>query len=153
MKYFYAVVHCNSKKTAQTIYDEYNHFEFEQSNIRLLLSFIADELVFPQEPKEVSTELPADYEFKYMHDLNASALAQTKVKMTWDLADPKRVQKFKEIMDKSDVDEDEYREFLASSEEDEDRDKVEEYRQKLLGALTETGDISQVFRTKDLVQD
>lgn len=47
MKYFYAVVHCNNKKTALKLYEEYNGFEFEMSNIRLNLSFIADDLTFP----------------------------------------------------------------------------------------------------------
>lgn len=47
MKYFYAVIHCNNKKTAKQIYDEYNNFEFEMSNLRLNLSFIDDELTFP----------------------------------------------------------------------------------------------------------
>jgi hypothetical protein len=47
MKYFYAVIHCNNKKTANKIYEEYNGFEFEMSNIKLTLSFIADDLTFP----------------------------------------------------------------------------------------------------------
>lgn len=48
MRYFYAVIHCNNKKTAKKIFDEYNNFEFELSNLRLNLAFIDDELVFPQ---------------------------------------------------------------------------------------------------------
>lgn len=52
MKYYYAVIHCNSKETAQKIYAEYNNFEFELTNIRLSLSFIADDLKFPQKLKE-----------------------------------------------------------------------------------------------------
>ena len=47
MKYFYAVIYCSSKKTAQKIYNEYNGFEFELSNLKLNLSFIDDELKFP----------------------------------------------------------------------------------------------------------
>jgi hypothetical protein len=47
MKYFYAVIHCNTEETARKLYDEYNDYEFELSNIRLNLSFIADDLVFP----------------------------------------------------------------------------------------------------------
>jgi len=48
MKYFYAVIHCNNKKTANKLYEEYNGFEFEMSNIRLNMSYIADDLSFPQ---------------------------------------------------------------------------------------------------------
>ena len=46
MKYYYAVVHCNKSSTAKFLYDEYNGFEFENSNIRLNMSFIPDDLVF-----------------------------------------------------------------------------------------------------------
>lgn len=64
--------------------------------------------------------------------------------------------------DGSDIDEEEYREFLASASEDEadmenednDQDKIEEYRKKLLGVLsTTTGDISEVYRKRDLQND
>lgn len=47
MRYFYAVIHCNTKETAEKIYNEYNNYDFELSNIRLALSFISDELKFP----------------------------------------------------------------------------------------------------------
>lgn len=46
MKYYYAVIHCNTKQTAIFLYDEYNGFEFENTNIRLNMSFIPDEIVF-----------------------------------------------------------------------------------------------------------
>lgn len=82
---------------------------------------------------------------------------------TWDQTDPKRIQKFQKLMEKgdleSDIDEEEYREFLASASEDEadlenedrDQNKIEEYRKRLLGALNSTsGDISEVYRQRDL---
>jgi hypothetical protein len=47
MKYFYAVVYCNSVKTAKRIFKEYNGYELELTNIKLSLSFVADSLVFP----------------------------------------------------------------------------------------------------------
>lgn len=47
MKYFYAVIYFNSSETAERIYNEYNDYEFEMSNIRLNLSFVADDLKFP----------------------------------------------------------------------------------------------------------
>jgi hypothetical protein len=89
MKYFYAVIYCSSKKTAQKLYDEYNGFEFELSNLKLNLSFIADDLKFPQKVKEVATEVPAGYQFRGAHSLT-KALNHTNVKMTWDQDDPKR---------------------------------------------------------------
>ena len=44
MKYYYAIVYCNSPATAKFLYDEYNGFEFENSNILLNMSFVPDDL-------------------------------------------------------------------------------------------------------------
>lgn len=93
MKYFYAVIYCNARKTALKIFEEYNNYEFELSNIRLTLSFIDDELTFPQKPKEKASEVPPDYEFRSAQTLN-KALNHTSVRLTWDQTDPKRMQKF-----------------------------------------------------------
>lgn len=84
----------------------------------------------------------------------------TQVKLTWDETDPKRLRKFQTIMeqDPDEVDEEVYREFLASGSEsedapeDENRDKIEEYRQKLLGALSENK-TDDMHKSRDLQQD
>jgi hypothetical protein len=47
MKYYYAVVMCDRKKTANKIYSEYNGFELELTNLKLTLAFIPDEMEFP----------------------------------------------------------------------------------------------------------
>ena len=62
-----------------------------------------------------------------------------------------------QIMEKAESDDDDderYKEFLASASEDEEdgkpsRDKIEEYRQKLLGALS-GGDGDDTYRKRDL---
>ena len=46
MKYYYAVVHCDSSKTAIFLYDEYNGYEFEDTHIQLNMSIIPDEIKF-----------------------------------------------------------------------------------------------------------
>ena len=156
MKYFYAVIHCNTKKTAKKIYEEYNGFEFELSNTRLNLSFISDSLTFPQKPKEAATEVPPDYEFKAINNLN-KALNHTKVKLTWEQTDPKRQQKLEKISKKGNLEDEEFREFVAETSEEEEEDdeddeknlnKIEEYRNKLLGALK--GSDGDIFRKRDL---
>jgi hypothetical protein len=73
--------------------------------------------------------------------------------LTWDETDPKRLRKFQKIMtegtNRDDLDEDAYREFLAShseseaEEEERDQDQIEEYRRKLLGALSSSNDNNQ----------
>lgn len=47
MKYYYAVITCDKRKTASKIYREYNGFELELTNLKLQLSFVPDELEFP----------------------------------------------------------------------------------------------------------
>ena len=65
MKYYYAVIHCNSKQTAIFLYDEYNGFEFENTNVRLNMSFIPDDIKFEQPVKEEASSIPANYEFTF----------------------------------------------------------------------------------------
>lgn len=65
MKYYYAVVHCNTPKTAMHLYDEYNAYEFENTTMRLHLSLIPDDIKFTQEIKDQATEIPPGYEFDF----------------------------------------------------------------------------------------
>ena len=46
MRYYYAIVHCNNSKTACALYDEYNGFEFENSNLRLMMSLVPNDVEF-----------------------------------------------------------------------------------------------------------
>lgn len=73
------------------------------------------------------------------------------MRLTWDETDPKRLRKFQKIMadaaNRDDVDDDAYKEFLASHTESEaseaeemDKVKIEEYRRKLLGGLSTSND-------------
>ena len=162
MRYFYGVVHFNSVVTAERIYNEYNDYEFELSNIRLNLSFIPEDLTFPQAARETAKEVPPEYEFKANSALNR-ALNHTSVKLTWDETDPKRLRKFQKIMDANpdDLSDGDYKEFLASGTEDEadsqiegdrmDRDQIEDYRRKLLGALSDNK-VDDPFRKRALQQ-
>ena len=91
MKYYYAVVYCNTPTTAKFLYDEYNGFEFENSNILLNMSFIPDEIKFTQELKDSADEVPDNYEFNFDQQKKLNrALGHSKVKLTWDQTDAKR---------------------------------------------------------------
>ena len=43
----------------------------------------------------------------------------TKVKLTWDQTDPKRADKFLKILEKAEINEDDYKDFLGGSSEEE----------------------------------
>lgn len=94
MRYYYAVAYCDARKTARRILDEFNGFELELTNIRLNLSIVPDELVFPQKLKEEAFEVPADYNFD--GSKISRALNHSTVKLTWDQTDPKRSMKLQQ---------------------------------------------------------
>lgn len=82
MNYFYAVVYCNSRKTAAKIIAENQDVEFELTNIRLQLYIVDDSLEFPYEPKQVSSSIPDNYTFD--SSKISRALNHSSVKLSWD---------------------------------------------------------------------
>ena len=88
MKYFYAIVDCDSKKTANSIVGEYDKFEFELTNMRLSLSLVPDETKFEQDAKDECEDMPLNYQFQA--GKISRALNHSTVKLTWDQADPKK---------------------------------------------------------------
>ena len=84
MMYYYAVVHCNSAATANYLYDEYNGFEFENTNIRLNMAIVPDDVVFEQKLKEKATDVPTGYEFDFSSMSVNRAVGHTQVNLTWE---------------------------------------------------------------------
>lgn len=82
MKYFYAVVVCDRRKTASKILDEYNGFELELTNLRLTLSIVPDSMIFPQQLKEEASEMPVNYNFNA--GKISRALNHSTVRLSWD---------------------------------------------------------------------
>lgn len=144
MKYYYAIVTCNSKQTAIYLYDEYNGFEFENTNLKLHMSFVPDDMVFSQKVKEEATKVPMNYEFSFLQNTYNRALGHSKVKLTWDQADPVRAKKLQQGFKNLDPNDSEaerefYKDFIASGSSDNQSEKseqdIEEYRKKLLSGL------------------
>lgn len=82
MRYFYAIITCDKRSTAASIYSEYNGFEVELTSVKLNLSFVAKDQEFPQKVKEICTEEPVAYNFDPSHI--SRALNHSTVKLTWD---------------------------------------------------------------------
>lgn len=127
LKYYYAVMECNSAATAEVLYEECDGTEFELSGNVLDLRYIPDDMEFDQEPHSVATELPASGLYK-APEFSTTALHQTNVKLTWDETDPGRQRTTMRKFKKEDLLEMDFKAYLASSSDEDEPEKREETR-------------------------
>ncbi|KAK4337185.1 hypothetical protein RND71_044011 [Anisodus tanguticus] len=156
LKYYYAVVCFDSVKTAVSIYEQLDGFEYLNSSIRLDLRFIPDDMEFEDECRDECTALP-DLNFYKAPEFINTALQQTKVRLTWeednhDLS-KKLLKSFEDIEKNKDIDY--LDEYLASDteseldsisegyESDDNNDKVEKYRNLLKNIEEEENKINK----------
>ena len=126
LKYYYAVVYCDSVETASLLYNECDGLEIERTQSFIDMRFIPDELKeFPYPPKEVCDHMPANKEYTQEFKPN-SALQDTKVKLTWDQGDPKREDLLYRAFHKEGFNEDDINELLVSSDSEEDSEVINE---------------------------
>ncbi|KAI7889350.1 uncharacterized protein EV154DRAFT_424050, partial [Mucor mucedo] len=134
LKYYYAVIECDSPQTAKVIYKTCDNTEYESSANFFDLRYIPEDMTFDDAPKEIATEAPEGYTpTKYKTD----ALQRTKVSLTWDEDDVDRFQVTRREFTQDDIKGLDFDAYLASSDEDEeeeeDVDALREKYRKLLG--------------------
>nr|XP_040042780.1 ESF1 homolog isoform X2 [Gasterosteus aculeatus aculeatus] len=118
LKYFYAVVECDSADTAAKIYEECDGFEYESSCSVLDLRFIPAGETFEDEPRDVATDVNLS---AYTPKLfTAAATATSKVQLTWDETDNDRVTALNRKFDKDELLAMDFKAYLASSSEEEE---------------------------------
>ncbi|KAA8532015.1 hypothetical protein F0562_006843 [Nyssa sinensis] len=100
LRYYYAVVECDSIATADYLYKICDGVEFERSSNKLDLRFIPDSMEFKHPPRDVATGAPTNYEGL---DFHTRALQHSNINLT--LAEL------------------ELKEFLASDESETDEDE------------------------------
>ncbi|XP_077172263.1 ESF1 homolog isoform X2 [Paroedura picta] len=126
LKYFYAVVECDSAETANKIYEECDGLEFESSCSFVDLRFIPDDVTFDGEPKEVASETDgAPYKPKFF---TSAAVATSKVDITWDETDHERVTSLSRTFRKDQLLDMDFQAYLASSSEEEEEEQEEGVR-------------------------
>ncbi|KAL8473905.1 hypothetical protein ACS0TY_030679 [Phlomoides rotata] len=125
LRYYYAVVECDSIATADYLYKTCDGVEFERSANKLDLRFIPDSMEFKHQPRDVATEAPADYEGL---DFQTRALQHSNIHLTWDDDEPQRAKTLKRKLNDGQIAELELKEFLASddSESDDSDNEVED---------------------------
>ncbi|KAM9792230.1 ESF1 homolog [Neosynchiropus ocellatus] len=123
LKYFYAVVECDSPGTAAQIYQECDGYEYESSCSVLDLRFIADDVTFDEQPKDEASDVNlAAYTPKLF---TSSASATSKVELTWDETDHDRLTALNRKFNQAELLDMDFKAYLASSSsEDEAEEEV-----------------------------
>ncbi|GLV37118.1 uncharacterized protein CBL_02052 [Carabus blaptoides fortunei] len=121
LKYYYAVVVCDTPETANKIYTECDGLEYESSATKIDLRFVPDGTEFENEPKEICGKMPEKYQPRFF---TTTALQQAKVELTWDETNPERLEIAKKLSDGKvdDVTETDLQAYLASSSGEENED-------------------------------
>ncbi|XP_037752038.1 ESF1 homolog isoform X3 [Chelonia mydas] len=123
LKYFYAVVECDSPETANKIYEECDGLEFESSCSFVDLRFIPDDVTFDDEPKDIASEVDgAAYKPKYF---TSAAMGTSKVDITWDETDHERITSLHRNFKKDELLDMGFQAYLASSSEEEEEQQAE----------------------------
>ncbi|XP_054239507.1 ESF1 homolog [Indicator indicator] len=118
LKYYYAVVECDSPETANKIYEECDGLEFESSCSFIDLRFIPDNVTFDDKPKDEASEVNiAAYKPKYF---TSAAMGTSKVDITWDETDHERVTSLNRTFNKEELLDMDFQAYLASSSEEEE---------------------------------
>ncbi|XBH60966.1 hypothetical protein VPH35_115483 [Triticum aestivum] len=115
LRYYYAVVECDTVATADHLYTTLDGTEFLKTANVFHLQFIDDSREFKYPACDVATEAPLSYKAP---DFETPALQRTKVKSTWDDDEPERKilrQKFKHEFDG-------YGKYIASGDSASDDD-------------------------------
>ncbi|KAL6040798.1 hypothetical protein STEG23_037427, partial [Scotinomys teguina] len=121
LKYYYAVVECDSPETASKIYEDCDGLEFESSCSFIDLRFIPDDITFDDEPKDVASEVDLTaYKPKYF---TSAAMGTSTVEITWDETDHERITTLNRKFKKEELLDMDFQAYLASSSEDEEEEE------------------------------
>ncbi|KAJ4964622.1 hypothetical protein NE237_016471 [Protea cynaroides] len=123
LRYYYAVVECDSSATADYLYKACDGVEFERSSNVLDLRFIPDSMEFKHPPREIATQPPTNYEGL---DFHSRALQHSNIHLTWDEDEPQRVKTLNQKFNADQLAELELKEFLASDDGESDDDENDE---------------------------
>ena len=138
LKYYFALVECDSRETAAAIYAKCDGLEFEKSANVLDLRYVPEEVQFEEaDMREYCDKLPLPGEYRGKPMMVTQALHNTKTKITWDGDDVERRQALKPVPTKRkgqmDWKEADLAAYLASASSEDDEGDVEEYKRRLLG--------------------
>ncbi|PAV60133.1 hypothetical protein WR25_18497 [Diploscapter pachys] len=134
LKYYYAVIECDTEQTASAIYDECDGFQFEICGLKMDLRFVPDDMAFDESRIHETITLAEIDKQKYKPKIKpTNEIMGTGDKMVWD-EDVERKRRLEDAF-KDDEAAIEKSSALIASSDSEDDDQKEEKRRALLSLL------------------
>ncbi|KAH9050421.1 hypothetical protein EDB84DRAFT_1555396 [Lactarius hengduanensis] len=118
LRYYYAIVECDTVQLATHLYSELQGAELERSANVFNLSFVPDDMTFDEECRDQATSSDESTNYQPL-DFTTDALRHSKVKLTWDQDDPERDRVTRRTLSLKDIDGDDFRAYIASSSDEE----------------------------------
>ena len=128
LRYYYAVVYCNNIETASSIYQNCDGTEYESTANMFDLRFVPEGMTFDDEPRDECTSLPKNYK---PLTFSTDALQHSNVKLTWDETPAERVEIAKRAFSQKEIEEMDFKAYLASDSDESEEEANEEAKNKL----------------------
>ncbi|KAG5638654.1 hypothetical protein H0H81_011206 [Sphagnurus paluster] len=120
LRYYYAIITCDTVDAATHIYRELEGTELERSANVFDLSYVPEDMLFDGEFRDEATDdSSTTYKASFTDFDDDQALRHSKVKLTWDEDDPERNQITRRTLSKKEIEDADFRAYLASSSESE----------------------------------
>lgn len=153
LRYYYAIITCDSVNAAKSIYDNCDGTEYESTANFFDLRYVPEDMTFDDvdEPRDQCDKIPSDYK---PNSFVTDALQHSKVKLTWDETPAERMKLSEKAFSQKDIDDMDFKAYIASdSEEDEDNGNGEDLREKyrsLLGNMFDKGKVGKDDEPEDV---
>jgi hypothetical protein len=118
LRYYFAVITCDSIATASSLYGALDNQEIEMTSNKLDMRFVPDDISFEsRQVYDVANEVPLNYEAPTSY---TTVLQKTEAKLTWDQTPKDRLAVTQAAFSQlAEIDESRYSQLLASSSEGE----------------------------------
>ncbi|KAL1389500.1 pre-rRNA processing protein Esf1 [Phyllosticta capitalensis] len=123
LRYYYALIECDSAATAKYLYDNMDGREYLSSANFFDMRFVPDEVSFEEDkPRDECSRIPDGYK---PNEFVTDALTHSKVKLTWDADDTTRKEVQKRAFSQKEIDENDLKAYIGTdSSDDEESDEA-----------------------------
>ncbi|OCB88303.1 hypothetical protein A7U60_g4505 [Sanghuangporus baumii] len=126
LRYYYAIVTCDTVEAAVHIFSELDGTELERSANIFDLSFVPDDMTFDDDFRDEATPATeATGTTCKPLDFSTDALRHSKVTLKWDEDDPERDKLLRRALSKKEIEEDDFRAYIASSSSEDEEEENE----------------------------